>query len=372
MIETKLKPLVPDQIGFPTPTEAKRKLIETLRALRVYSQHGPSEPYIETTKTAISDLFFRQVTGPSDICVDNSIDLLNLSTLLSCFNLNAAELFDAWDKSHSDLIIESQKDLEAKNALVSLYRDNFIAMYMLEAKREGITQVLHDQFGIKVFGRYPAEILINQYDQRDNAEQPYGLVVTPRHDYSGAFYDLKETLRTLNSRLEGNHLLRVVEATGPADLIKKLANLHRRYWLKPGTSRHKISFGLLGGHGSPVRIVLGDYNENGVLSLFNLKSYIQGINRLHPLIFFEKGATVILNSCSTGVEGGMAQHLANTTGLIFIGPNTDGAIWSIGLQEKSHTLIFNVEYYDPEGENKVETKAYRPANADLLVVSPKN
>ena len=39
------------------------------------------------------------------------------------------------------------------------------------------------------FGRYPVDVLVEQYDTRDDQEKPYGIVVFPEDDHNGSFYD---------------------------------------------------------------------------------------------------------------------------------------------------------------------------------------
>lgn len=65
--------------------------------------------------------------------------------------------------------------------------ENMKTVLYLEQQRPGICQVLRKEFGIRNFFRYPAEILINQYDTRDIATKK-GIAAVALYDHNGAFY----------------------------------------------------------------------------------------------------------------------------------------------------------------------------------------
>lgn len=60
---------------------------------------------------------------------------------------------------------------------------NIDSIVDLERLRPGICKTLNQEFGIIFFGRYPVDVLIAQYDERNNTSMPYGAVIFPHSDW---------------------------------------------------------------------------------------------------------------------------------------------------------------------------------------------
>ncbi len=183
-----------------------------------------------------------------------------------------------------------------------------LSIMRLEKYRPGICKTLTEEFGIQNFSRYPDEMLVAQYNQRDNQESPYGVVIFPKADYNGAFSVKQKVLGQFFAQINRlGYVARIYEAGTKIGFARVLIGASRRY------GSHKISFALIGGHGSKDTIQLGrsDWQvEKGHLLSQDLLG--KGVQQAHRL--FEPGATIILDSCSTGEFGGIAHQMSKIGG----------------------------------------------------------
>lgn len=207
----------------------------------------------------------------------------------------------------------------------------------LEKENPGIILTLNREFGIFDFGRYPAELLRRQYESRNDASVPYGVIFYPQADHNSAFYRQKEIFDKLFRRLAGRYELRVCEGSGKLDMIRLFHRLDRKYGAK-----HKISFVVVGGHGTKETIQFGGQSEAHTLKLADF------LDKRHPIrerrIFFEPSPTIILNSCSTGIEGGIGQQLADVLGATVIAPDNSSAIQEIIVEFPEGKPRFDVTH----------------------------
>ena len=268
-----------------------------------------------------------------------------LQELLAPYQItNAKQFLDAWLHSHEDKSF----------ILAKVIRNNLETMRDLEALRPGICRALNEEFGIFCFARYPTALLIEQYARRDDDQLPYGTVFYPKNDHNGAFYYSNQLLSSLFQRLDGKYYLRVFEGGDKVSLAQAFHQLKNRY------STHLISFALLGGHGTPQSINLGhppsSYKTNAK-DIITTDDLLDPKNiRRHPVgkwsKYFAKGATIILESCSTGMQSGIGQILSQLLGLRVIGPDKDSALNSIDVDFKDQQIEFQAQYHD------AATKAY--------------
>lgn len=206
----------------------------------------------------------------------------------------------------------------------------------MEEKRPGISKVLMSEFGLYDFGRYPDELLIAQYDERDKKDSvPYGVLLYSYSDHNGAFYQNAEVLKNLFDQIHPNFRVRIFEVTNLLDLVRAINNSRHRYG--------KISFAMIAGHGQEDLVHLGGSilgKERGNLT----KNTVHGKASLALKNAFVDKPAIILNSCTTGAIGGIGQALSELGGTI-IAPSMPTSIDEIKAQILPEKKIsFDVKY----------------------------
>lgn len=262
------------------------------------------------------------------------------------FKLPAEEILRVWKMSH---IVEQR---------ASVIAINLVAAKLLEKARPGISETLHREFGIACFGRYPEDLLIKQFDERNDTERKYGLILNTRADSNGAFYTDRELWSKLLADLQGKICLRVAESSGGIALPMTLARVYTHY--QPSSKvGHKIAFLIGGGHGTVSNITLDERPDVRDISLSDL--FAGSYKRIGE--YFEKDAMIILNSCFTGNENGMAQVLSEEYGLHVIGPTSPTQIKTLAVSWKDgeHVQI-EPSYADDTDDEKV-LRAYKDGQA---------
>jgi hypothetical protein len=100
---------------------------------------------------------------------------------------------------------------------------------------------------------------------------------------------------------------------------------------------------LLGGHGQKDQIHFGD-KVGGSVNVEDIRG--QGIKRLTE--FFVPEATVILESCSTGSDQGIAEAISKFFGTKVIAPKVPTFMEEIQIKKTEKGLDFKVEYFDDD------------------------
>lgn len=251
----------------------------------------------------------------SDLVID-TLDRL-VKNYIQEQGLNAEEIFDAWSYKYET------------------FKRNIERMRTIEAERPGGLQILRKNFGIKAFGRYPVEILITQIDEVDK-EIPYGVVIYPRSDHNDAFYDDRKALQQLYTQTRGHEAVRIFEAEGALSLSKILLKADNNY----GDS-HKISYVFLAGHGTAQSLQLGyGGTPEGTITPKHLQGKVT--ERIKETLAPE--ATVILFSCSTGEEQGIAQNMSAVLGREVIAPDKPASPGSLQVSYEENIPRFNMRY----------------------------
>ena len=238
---------------------------------------------------------------------------------------------------------------------------NLQAVINLEKQKPGSAKILHDQFGVVQFGRYPLAMLLEQFEERDKNDRPYWVVINAVSDHNAAFFGNYEIYNELSKKLKSNFYARIVEVENVAGLPLALMALNQRYGFKPidapeeRSGRHNISFIMVGAHGETEEMELGGPHYNTVGKLRTDMITKPGV--LETKYFFEPGAVVIFNSCEAGAPGAMAQKLSEVTGLTTIGPEEPAHIEWIDVEPQgSRAPLFGVIYED--NGRQVATKKY--------------
>ena len=253
--------------------------------------------------------------------------------------------------SLSDLIPNDTKNTQLINE-IDLKAD-LQTMLSLEKKQKGSVKRLLENYGIKEFYRYPEEMLLAQLDEEKN-DQPYGMVVFPRGDHNTAFDQNVEVLNKLFNQTRGHYGLKVFEIESKIIFARDLIKL-KRY-------ENKISFMILGGHGSEDSIAItekeitqdlfGQTGKKIKTEDFDFK----GTARVKD--FFVENPKIILVSCSTGAkEDGIAQKISQVYGAEVIAPNKDTNLKDIETTYDSNGKPnFDVVYASKEDKKIFNTK----------------
>ncbi|MBI2049622.1 hypothetical protein HYT32_01830 [Candidatus Roizmanbacteria bacterium] len=262
----------------------------------------------------------------------------------------AKDILETYEIDYSN-VVKAWADSGKTEDFMDIVNNNLRMIFILESNRPGIVKTLINDYKIYDFARYPAEMLVEQYDQRDNKYLPYGIVLYPRSDWNGAFYDNRKVFRKLLTQLKENgYGLRVFEVESVNDVARSLIKLNKLY----GES-YKISFAIIGGHGSWDSIHFGSEREH--LNIFDIKDR-PGAKKVNLLLkqhdlrgrgvqrsseFFEQNPTIILNSCTTGANRGIAQEISRL-GTTVIGPDRPASIKDIKVTGDNRRLNFEVGY----------------------------
>lgn len=226
---------------------------------------------------------------------------------------------------------------------------NFMSVFELESQRPGIASALNKEFGISCFGRYPKNLLIAQYDNKDKKEEPYGVIINAKEDYNGAFYGNVNTYNKLFAQLQNRQKIRVFEVESPLDIVRVLNQGRHKYG--------KISFAIIGGHGTEKSVWFGRDFSSRKPSLRQEDLKRKGASAL--TLAFVENPTIILNSCSTGALGGIGEDMSNL-GATIIAPPTPAAIKDIDVSiDHQGRPQFNVEYFRPEKGDSVPPNIYQ-------------
>lgn len=256
-----------------------------------------------------------------------------IESIVSTFGVDGEQAVEAWT-STGNADIRPFDGTPAVLSRNSNFYENISALLEIESSRPGIGKVLQQEFGINDFARYPKDILIAQYDQRDMKDGiPFGVVIYPRDDYNGASYVNVSQLESLFNQLQGKSRIRIWE-------VRNLSQMMTVF----NKSRHKygpISFAIITGHGTPEQIAFGK-KMLGRSKLEKADLERKGISSLK--LAFVDNPTIILNSCSTGQLQGIGQAISE------IGANVIAPIAPTNLDSISASILddgrinFNVKY----------------------------
>lgn len=233
-----------------------------------------------------------------------------------------------------------------KNAFREAIGKEIAAFVSLESEHPGSIERLKKEFNIEFPGRYPREILLDMLDEKHQSSA-YGVVVYPKDDYNTAFHQDAFKLRKLNDQLnKDGYVIRIAEIDGGMNLLKTLLRFNKRFG-----KDQKISFMILGGHGRKDNIHFSNM-PNGNIGSKDIKG--QGLKRLADI--FDPNATVIMQSCSTGTEKGIAQIISQFFNVKVIAPKVSTSTEEISVIKSSDGLEFNVSYYEDDKSVFVKTK----------------
>jgi hypothetical protein len=233
-----------------------------------------------------------------------------LKKILEEYGLPLKDTLEAWKSSGYS---EGEKDEVTLGAI-----QNIEAMRYLERTKPGSVSALRNQFGIRHFGRYPENLLLEQCQEIDNSSKPYGVMFSAVDDHNGAFRTDWGDTKFLWDSLEGKYLLRAFEFDRKFSLGRRLVESDNKYG-----KDNKISFSVFRGHAEKNRVIFGKHKENvwNFLSRTLFKKSIptsitsedlegEGFKRAKK--FFIESPHFIFEACSAGEEGGIVQKVSKT------------------------------------------------------------
>jgi hypothetical protein len=220
-------------------------------------------------------------------------------------------------------------------------------MKILKKRKQELFVNIRDKQGIRSFGRYPLDLLLHQEtfykDNYNEAEYQKGIIIYPYSDHNIAFHFSANVLEEIISKKRPNTTVKIYESGSALGVAKII--------IKEG-SRKKIQFGIIGGHGSKNSIQMKKDNRITVSHL-NIKS-IGSLSRL-----FEGDASVLFESCCTGVPKGIAEEASVKLGIQSVGPDDNAAIKEIecGYNAEGKFIFQDISFVSEKGE-KVKTMKY--------------
>jgi len=339
---------VPLKFGSVEDTELALELIE-----RLLNNEFISESSLEL----LAGLFYSKPKQGKDYYDDVRALPVSVIAKLKWLHKNILEKAGISSDVATSLTIKWTQENEAR---VMFIAKNTKSVIRLEKVCPGIVENLYKKYGITEFGRYPDEMLVKQYENMDNEEDPYGIVIFPKDDWNGAFHMNVAVFRDLMGDMEKNpdlekYLIRIFECGTKMDVAKAFLKLDQQFGEK-----HKISFAIVGGHGSRTSINLGNI-KNGYSRSHLFSDDLDGSGARRLKDFFEPNATIILSSCSTGQKEGIAQTLSEKFGLRVVAPTIDTSLSGIEPTFEKGGIVFNVTYRRQDiGQNEKAEAVFEP------------
>lgn len=224
---------------------------------------------------------------------------------------------------------------------------NIEAFKKLEGIKPGITAFLYKKYGIADFARYPIEMLVEQYNLRDDQTRDYMALFFPRADDEGSFYGEIDVLLCLFKQLKNfGYTARICESGSKAELLHRFNRLRKIH--------RKITDLMLSGHGSPRGFRVGRDATfmvgKGAIHIDDLMNSERAPTKVNQALSLavEEGASVIFNSCFTGSSVGITNKTSEVNpGITTHGPSAPSIIKGIVVTKKPDgRLAYKVDFDD--------------------------
>ena len=247
---------------------------------------------------------------------------------------------------------ELPAELYLRDAHGYIVLDQLGSIQQLEAARPGSTAELYNRFSIHWFSRYPTDALIDQYDQRDRADLPYGVFLAQADDHNEAAFEEsdKDVVKSAAQQLkELGYGLRILECEGKTDIVSHFREFEKRYGRE-----QKISFLFIRVHSEKEYMVFGSDPKDGSISVEDIARGF-GIERE----MFTEDPTFILDGCEVGFRGGIAQALSEAfSASVLAGKTSKTALMAITISREKNKLAFQPLYEDERGKENVPPHVY--------------
>ncbi len=258
-----------------------------------------------------------------------------LSSLIESLGLNAGEIINLWKWS-----------LANKKGPIFLhgpevYGRNFQTICELELKYPGSSKKLTEPpHHIADFGRYPLEMLTDQYErlvkkesgEYHEEEGPKGKIYYPRYDHTAVFHGGIEVLRDFYKQFKG--------LGGQVDIFE-ISDTNPILKSDQDATIGESSFVIFAGHGHRKSTMFGN-NRKGELK----KRDFRGKKATKLASTLTENPTIILFSCSTGKPRGIAQAISKRLHARVLAPADPATPTSLDVEENSATgkLEYSISY----------------------------
>lgn len=219
---------------------------------------------------------------------------------------------------------------------------NVEAIIILESLKPklNIARTLYQEFGIGLFHRYPSEVLIEQFDKRNDQGASYAVLASCIVDHNQALASIGflRFVKSLHQNLQKiGYTLRLFEDGSEEEIKQNGQQINERY----GTKSSPLI--LIAGHGEPNSIHMNWEHPRHPSRVIRQQSFQDGTG-IKFTDFIADGGTVALISCSTGAVGGIAQEISKQ-GLTVLGPDDVAALGFFRINRKDGNRVeFNVSF----------------------------
>jgi len=296
-------------------------------------------------------LYLTGLEAAKDWSEDSFLRMPNeaLFKVLKSFGFESKE---AWDIFFGSKVYEDTRK-RSQNLKDSMYVMASLASVSLD-----LPSKIYSRFGIRHFGRYQADTLWRQFQEFD-ADTSLGvggktcaLLVTSTGDWNGAMAKQERRFGRMSPRPI------FMEAASLRELSKRV--LSTRKHVGP------ISSLIINGHGNESLIELGD----GTTVTQEVLASSGALARIREKDIFTPQAEIILISCETGKEGGIAETISNRSGMAVIAPTvaTSGFVERDYTKEKGHNKIIfpDKSYHDKSGLSRLAIIRRRRAGVKIV------
>lgn len=223
---------------------------------------------------------------------------------------------------------------------------------VLEKAYPGSARILQERFGINHFHRYPAELLIRQYEERDDYSKPHGVILGATDDYNEATSGNVDAYKKLLDEVGDKFSIRVTECDskyGSNGIGRRLLSFNKAYF-RNGEG-HKIGFLIINGHGNVegTRLWFGrNVNHFGTISIQDLnRQRVQNVKDS-----FTDSPEVVFVSCDVGRE--LAREVSQTLhAKVFANTQIDNRVEDFGPKIDEDKVILDPLYADFGEKGKV-------------------
>jgi hypothetical protein len=319
-------------------------VFQYLQRENIYSE----QEYIDFLDTQVTKPSFSQIRR----MIESGIDVFSYFGERQTINYliefgftpeDATRVVGYWQKGASARYVDDNEEERSYYSFPRLIETHLKKIQKLEEAREQSAATLFTEFGIANFGRYSTEMLITQYDQREE-KVPYVLISNPVVDWNGSFNTeplmdtLFKSLGDYNRAYSDRNIVRIIEGNENAEQFQnKIKSMNARYG-----ADYKPSNNVIGGHSDGKYIYLS-YEEHGYLDTSDLMD--ESIRDM-----FGEVPVFIFKACSTGAPEMYAQTLSRALGCYTYGPNKPASLVSLSAKRIDGKLRIVPVYTDRDGK----------------------
>ncbi len=228
---------------------------------------------------------------------------------------------------------------------------NILAMGEVERRSPGASEQLYKRFGIRQFAKNSAQQLVAQNDfynellRRQEAgetaqETPWVAAAVSLQDDpgdKGAFNKRAKWFKKTRAQIEeatGQKItVCIFEFSSPREIVHSVGRMR---WI--ASQAGPAIFGELHSHGKADGFQTG-LGEPRVTLPNILEVFGRQLSRV-----LAPGATLLMNSCSTGKPGGVAEHIRNIAGRRVVAPTIPDNVSKMTFSNSAKGLNVDVEY----------------------------